>query len=148
MEKRDISSMGTPEAYFAASNSKAGFVSYFGACFDRPEIQKLYIIKGAPGTGKSRFMRDIAELSEQRGGRVKYYYCSSDPKSLDGITVRIGSHVFSVIDATLPHGYEPRLPGLREVIVDLGAFWDTGVLDAYREEIVALNDEKKKAKLS
>jgi hypothetical protein len=52
-----------PEVYFAASNSKDGFVSYFHECFDRPEIEKLYIIKGAPGTGKSKFMKDVASLA-------------------------------------------------------------------------------------
>jgi energy-coupling factor transporter ATP-binding protein EcfA2 len=133
----------TREAYFAAANGRDGFRSYFSECFENPEIQKLYVIKGAPGTGKSKFMKDVSALAEAKGGKVDYYYCSSDPESLDGITVRLPSHTLAVIDATLPHGYEPRLPGVRDVIVDLGAFWNSDVLDAYREEIVRLNDEKK-----
>ena len=135
--------MQNHEAYFAASNSGDGFHSYFGECFDSPEIEKLYVIKGAPGTGKSKFMKDISALAEAKGGSVRYYYCSSDPTSLDGITVRLGAHTVSVIDATLPHTYEPRLPGLRETIVDLGAFWNSNVIEGYSEEIVNLSDEKK-----
>ncbi len=131
------------EAYFAAANGRDGFHSYFSECFDSPEIQKLYVIKGAPGTGKSKFMKDVSALAEAKGGKIKYYYCSSDPSSLDGITVTLGAHTFAIIDATLPHGYEPRLPGLRDVIVDLGAFWDSDVLDTYRNDIIRLNEEKK-----
>ena len=75
------------EKYFAAANSGEGFVSYFGEVFRPEEFQQIYIIKGGPGTGKSYFMRQVAEAAERQGENVVYWYCSSDPDSLDGITV-------------------------------------------------------------
>ena len=74
--------------YFAASNSCRGFVSYYPACFGTDSgVEKLYIMKGGPGTGKSRFMRDVATYAVDRGADVTYYYCSSDAASLDGVII-------------------------------------------------------------
>ena len=78
------------DAYFAASNSAKGFFSYYKECFDTPRIRHLYAIKGGPGTGKSRFMREVAECGEGAGWQCEYIYCSSDPDSLDGLFVAIG----------------------------------------------------------
>ena len=71
-------------AYFAASNSHKGFISYFNEIFRSSQISHLYIIKGGPGTGKSRFIREIASDAEALGYDTEYYYCSSDQSSLDG----------------------------------------------------------------
>ncbi|MBR5615851.1 MAG: hypothetical protein IKW66_03430, partial [Clostridia bacterium] len=71
-------------AYFAASNSRAGFHSYYEACF-RHKVDRLFFIKGGPGTGKSTLMRRVARCGEARGYLAEYYYCSSDADSLDAI---------------------------------------------------------------
>lgn len=130
------------EKYFAASNSEKGFVSYFGRIFDPSEFGHIYIIKGGPGTGKSVFMRKIAERAEKEGKKVVRYYCSSDQTSLDGITVE---NDFAVLDGTAPHDTDATLPGAAEDIVDLGVFWDSNALASHREEIGRLNAEKKRA---
>ena len=43
---------------FAASNSAHGFHSYYAEFFDDAEVDRVFVIKGGPGTGKSRFMRE------------------------------------------------------------------------------------------
>lgn len=129
--------------YFAASNSAEGFVNYFPEIFNRERCSKIYIIKGGPGTGKSRFMRDVANEAESRGLNVKYYYCSSDPDSLDGIIIeemRLG-----VLDGTAPHVYEPSLVGAREQIINLGDFWDEKRLSESLKDIEELASKKSKS---
>lgn len=134
-------------AYFAASNSYKGFVSYFDQIFRSKSITHLYIIKGGPGTGKSRFMREIASSAEAYGDLVEYYYCSSDQSSLDGIIVyRIpdgeAPSAFAVIDGTAPHSFDTVLPGAREDIIDLGQFWNKELLSDSADELARLGKLK------
>ena len=128
--------------YFAAVNSGKGFVSYFSEVFGNGKIKRRYIIKGGPGTGKSSFMRKAAEYAEERGRDVKYFRCSSDPDSLDGITVD-GS--IAMLDGTSPHVYEPRLVGVEDEIINLGQFWDADRLYIRYNDIVALSALKSEA---
>ncbi len=135
------------DAYFAASNSEKGFFSYYSQCFDAPRVDHVYAIKGGPGTGKSRFMREISSAAERAGWSCEYIYCSSDPNSLDGIILSKGKsgECIALLDATAPHVYEPGRPGSREDLVNLGLFWDVEKLSSHKEEIAALNKQKEEA---
>ena len=132
------------EKYFAAANSRGGFVNFFPDCFGETSgVRRLYVIKGGSGTGKSYFMRHAARCAEAAGGHVEYYYCSSDPASLDGVRItwsdggRMG-----IIDGTPPHPWEPRTPGVTEEIINLGDFWNSEILMAHGEQIRALQSRK------
>ena len=140
----EIRSLGE-DAYFAASNSASGFFSYYGDCFDDRRIKRLYAIKGGPGTGKSRFLREVAEYGKERDWEVEYIYCSSDPDSLDGVILSRERRCIALLDATAPHVYEPSRPGVREEIINLGAFWDGEKLAARAEELEAWSLEKRSA---
>lgn len=134
------------DAYFAASNSAGGFHSYYPACFDHARVGRLYAVKGGPGTGKSRFLREVAKRGEADGWHAEYIYCSSDPDSLDGVILtKEGSDGIALLDATAPHVYEPNRPGYREEIVNLGAFWNADRLRAETDRIVGLNRKKQNA---
>ncbi len=134
-EKRSLS--GTP--LFAAANSGKGFFSFYKDVFDRRGLERRYLIKGGPGTGKSYLLRSVAEYAHAKGKAVEYYRCSSDPDSLDGIVI---DERIAVLDATAPHSVEPELPGARDEIVNLGAFWDADALAVHAEEIAALTEKK------
>ena len=113
------------QAYFAAANSARGFISYYAFCFGGEDVRRVYIVKGGPGTGKSRFLGDVANAARAQEYEVSYYYCSSDPLSLDGIVLshpRKGK--IALLDGTPPHAVEPTLPGVRDILVNLGDFWD------------------------
>ncbi len=131
------------ERYFAASNSSVGFKNYFGDIFSSKNIGRIYILKGGPGTGKSRFMREVAEAAERVGFDVEYFYCSSDPDSLDGVL--IGKNMCAVIDGTAPHSVDPIYPGAVDEIINLGEFWNEDMLVPKRDEIISLTEKKKKA---
>ena len=133
------------DEYFAASNSKHGFYNCFGECFDRPEIEHLYLVKGGPGTGKSHFFSDVGAAGEKRGYRVEYILCSSDPSSLDGVILEKGGRSVAFCDATAPHAKDAKDPGLREEFINLGAFWDASRLKASEGELRRLGEQKTNA---
>lgn len=136
-----MTSVRPSPAYFAAANSSDGFYSRFPALFDpySGRWQKIYIIKGGPGTGKSSFMKRAAEVAEQKGYLVERYYCSADPQSLDGI--RIPARGIAMLDGTAPHTVDAVYPGAVEEIINLGMFFDARVLREKSEEIRALCTE-------
>ncbi len=137
-----IRAMGE-NAYFAASNSTKGFISYYEEIFRASRIGRIYAVKGGPGTGKSRFLRDVSESAAGHGWECEYIYCSSDPDSLDGIILtKEGSEGIALLDATAPHLFEPICPGAWEEIVNLGEFWNSEALVARRREIEQLGREK------
>lgn len=130
------------QVLFAAANSGRGFVSFYEEILNRSELQRRYIIKGGPGTGKSSLMRTVAEEAERREMTVEYYRCSSDPDSLDGIVL---DGRIALLDGTAPHSVEPTLSGARDEIVNLGEFWDGERLAERYNEIVALTALKAEA---
>lgn len=131
------------QKYFAAANTERGFVSWFSDIFDPRELSRTYIIKGGSGTGKSTLMKRIADRAEAAGGECEYFYCSSDPTSLDGviITKKNGERT-AVLDGTAPHTTDPKYPGAADEIVNLGEYWCSDILKAQRDELVLLADKK------
>ncbi len=126
--------------WFAAMNTANGFKSFFPDIFGA--LERLFIIKGGPGTGKSRLMKEIVSEAEKRGCVTERFLCSSDPSSLDGIM--IPSLSLGVIDGTAPHTYEASFPGAKENIIDLGAFWDRKKLADNFEIIEGIGGAKKR----
>lgn len=122
--------------YFASANSSEGFVNRFPEIFGG--CRRLYVILGGPGTGKSRFLNDVAA----QGRDVEYYYCSSDADSLDGVLI---DGWLGLIDGTAPHVWAPSCIGAFEETVNLGAFWNSHLLTSNRREIEARSAEKRAA---
>jgi hypothetical protein len=132
--------------YFAASNSCEGFRNYYGDIFTDTRVDRLYIVKGGPGTGKSHFMKTVARRGRELGYRVTEYACSSDPASLDGVLLtRRGAPTVGLLDGTPPHVREPILPGVREEILNLGQFWNSRHLMGQGDAIRRLAAEKSAA---
>ena len=132
--------MISDKKYFAAANTVGGFRSYYGEVFG--ECERIYIIKGGSGTGKSRFMRDFSEYirKSDRCRSIEHFHCSFDPDSLDGIMI---NGTVAIIDGTAPHIYEPTLPGAKENIIDLGRFWSDDKLYESKNELLKLFRRKK-----
>lgn len=125
--------------FFAAANTEEGFYSIFESVFPPSALDKIFIIKGGPGTGKSTLMRQIAEYACGRGYSPELYYCSSDTSSLDGIVIPERS--CAVIDGTAPHMTDPKYPGACETIISLYGAFDIAALRKRRAEIIGLATE-------
>lgn len=107
-------------SYFLGSNSKNGFYSIYDS-FPPKEEDFLHILKGGPGSGKSSFMRKIAQKAEETGYTVHYILCSGDPDSLDGIYIPQRNLAF--VDGTSPHPREPKVYGTDSDYIHLGQFF-------------------------
>lgn len=125
-------------SFFASANSGRGFVNFYGDIFNG--LDKHYIIKGGPGTGKSSLMKAIAYNAEKKGMTVQRFHCSSDPDSLDGIIINELSVAMS--DGTPPHSADPHCPGVTDEIIDLSSFWDKNILAKSRDLIVTGTQKK------
>ncbi len=129
--------------YFAAANTAEGFVGWFDDIFNPRSLDYIYIIKGGSGTGKSTLMKKVAVKAVESGAECEYFYCSSDPTSLDGIIMTMPSGKrLAMLDGTAPHTRDPKYPGATEEIVNLGEYWCDDILKGQKKEIFSLSDKK------
>ncbi len=120
------------EEFYLGANTAKGFVSLYNQLTEDKNHNKIFVIKGGPGTGKSTIMKKVGEWFSKKG-EVEYCHCSSDPDSIDVVILKnIG---ISVLDGTPPHIVEPKFPGAFESIVDLYPLWDEKGLEKKRREI-------------
>ena len=122
---------------FLGSNSYGGFYSLYEDYLAATKPEKVWILKGGAGCGKSGFLRRVAQKMEDAGLSVHRILCSGDPESLDGIRIpQLGAALF---DGTSPHVLEPPLVGQKGFYVDLSRFYGDDVPDlslydaAYKE---------------
>ena len=92
-------------SYFLGANSYRGFHSLYDDFVFSPEVDRLYIIKGGAGCGKSSFMKTIAAAANEAGLDVERVVCSGDPDSLDGIFIPMLRLAY--VDGTAPHAAVP-----------------------------------------
>lgn len=110
--------------FFYGAVSADGFRSLFDKIYSAKEKWRAYIIKGGPGSGKSTFMKKIAESCGNDNTLLGP--CSSDPDSLDAVV--FPDKKVCIIDGTAPHVIEPKYPGICESIVNIGDCWDKDML--------------------
>ncbi len=125
--------------YFPGAITYRGYVSYWDSNLEG--LEQIYILKGGPGTGKATLIRQIAEAMTEAGHDAELLWCSSDVRSLDGVIFRDAG--LAILDGTAPHTRDPKYPGVRDILVDLGRYWDREVLQKNRKEIISLTDENK-----
>ncbi len=126
--------------YFASINTTKGFISFFQNIFDPSKLEKVYILKGGPGTGKSSLIKSVASWAEKMELEYDLFLCSSDPNSLDAIL--LPQSRIAIVDGTAPHVTDPLYPGVVENIVNLGSFWKSDKLKENKSEILSLIKEK------
>ena len=130
------------ERWFAGANTEAGFRGSYGELADEDRLERLYVIKGGPGTGKSTLMKQAAGEAERAGCSVVRYLCGSDPESLDAV---VFDGRIALADGTAPHPLEMRYPGASSSLVDLSRFWDERILSRESGEIRRLTEGKREA---
>ena len=123
--------------FFLGANAPEGFHSLFSELYDPLDGWQAYILKGGPGTGKSTFLRTVAQACDAKGVEYETIRCASDPRSLDAI--RIESKKICLVDGTAPHVIEPKYPGAVEKTLELGAFRQDAPLREKRAESCARN---------
>ncbi|MGV3465110.1 MAG: PRK06851 family protein [Heyndrickxia sp.] len=120
--------------YYAGGNTGRGFYNLFDS--NLKGLDRLFILKGGPGTGKSSLMKRLAHEWGQKGYSIELIHCSSDNDSIDGII--IPSLKVGVVDGTAPHVIEPLAPGAIEEYINLGRAWNSEYLIQHKEKIVEI----------
>lgn len=119
---------------YPGGNTPLGFYSYYKYIIDRKTANRLFILKGGPGTGKSTLMKKIGLDLAKQGYDVEFMHCSSDSNSLDGIV--IPKLLIAIIDGTSPHIVDPVYPGAVDEIINLGQFWHEKGVKESKEDIL------------
>jgi hypothetical protein len=128
---------GKTRHMFAGGNTAEGFFSYYDHILPQDKAERIIILKGGPGVGKSTFMKKIASQMLKEGFDVEYMHCSSDPDSLDGVLFPRKNT--ALVDGTAPHIVDPKNPGAVDEIINLGEFWDNDGFDRNRDNILNIN---------
>ena len=106
---------GTILNFFAGGNTAHGFYSLYESSLQ--SLTRLYILKGGPGTGQTKLIREIGEQLNQQGYEIWFIHTASDNDSFDGVIIpklNIG-----IVDGTAPRVINPELPEESIVFVDL-----------------------------
>lgn len=131
-----MASVGNIREMFPGGNTAYGFYSFYDYIIG-PEANRIFIIKGGPGVGKSTLMRQIGDEMLQRGYDVEFHHCSSDNDSLDGVV--IPAIKIALIDGTAPHVVDPKNPGAVDEIIHLGDYWNEDGIRKHKDSIIAHN---------
>lgn len=127
---------------YPGNNTPLGFFSYYDYILSQEAAGKIYCIKGGPGTGKSTFMRKIADEFSAQGESIDFLICSSDPDSLDGILLK--ERRIALIDATSPHTVDPINPGAVDTIIHLGEYWNEEGIRQNKNAVIATGNKIRK----
>lgn len=128
---------GKIKNYFAGGNTARGFYSLYDS--NLQGLNRIFILKGGPGTGKSSLMKAIGKEWADKGYDIDYLHCSSDNDSIDGVLIpelKVG-----IVDGTAPHVIEPKAPGAIEEYVNLGEAWDSKALANQKKKILRISKE-------
>ncbi|CRK82554.1 PRK06851 family protein [Neobacillus massiliamazoniensis] len=122
---------GKIKNYYAGGNTARGFHNLYDS--NLQGLDRLFILKGGPGTGKSSLMKKIGNEWVEKGYNIELLHCSSDNQSIDGVIIpalKVG-----IVDGTAPHVIEPKAPGAIEQYINLGEAWDVQVLGLHKNKI-------------
>lgn len=124
--------------FFFGSNTAFGFK---GAYEHILSADRLIILKGGAGTGKSTLMKKVAAAATSLNYDTEIYHCSSDAASLD--SVYIPGLNCAVVDGTAPHVIEASLPSVKHFVFNLTDCTDSKKLTASRLTVENLVKHKK-----
>ncbi|MFW6006946.1 MAG: hypothetical protein ACOC1O_03470 [bacterium] len=127
-------SQGKITNFFPGGNTVNGFHSFYE--YLTYNCQKVYIIKGGPGTGKSTTMKKIGKKAINSGYDIEYHWCSSDNDSIDGVVITDKNT--AILDGTAPHTMDPKYPGVIEDIINVGRCWNNQQLNKNKKQIINL----------
>lgn len=135
-----MSKPGLARHVFPGGNTSLGFYSFYEQVIDHT-FNRLFILKGGPGVGKSTLIKNVGSKLNEQGYDIEYHCCSSDKNSYDGLIVP--ALKIAILDGTAPHTMDPKYPGAVDEIINLGAYWSEKGLIASKEEIFRLTKETK-----
>lgn len=130
---------GNVRYMYPGANTPFGFYSFYEHILPQRKAEKIFCIKGGPGTGKSTFIKGVGEYFVSKNENVDFLRCSADPESFDGVLLKDRNVL--ILDGTAPHIVDPRNPAAVDKIIDFGRFWDENKIKEHRDEIISCNEK-------
>lgn len=125
---------------FASSYTNQGFFTFIPKLLEG--MRKVFILKGAAGSGKSTLIRFLGEAFCDQGYEIEFWVSALDSVSPEGVYIpRLEA---AVVDGSLPQAIDPKYPGITGEIINLGEFWDKKALYAHKDEIIRLINQVEK----
>ncbi len=124
----------------ASSNTGQGYRSFLPALIE--SLKKVYVLKGAPGSGRTTFIRQIGLELAAKGYQADFFVSFAGSSSLEGVMCpQLGLAVVKG-DCGYPSEHEQR--GISCEVIDFSEFWDGASLAGCEEEIAELAEEIEK----
>lgn len=129
--------MKNKKCYLSTAYTSSGFVSYNDYLMNPSE--RVYLLIGAPGTGKSTFLKKTGDELQDYGFHVDFIYSSEYKDKIDA--VYINDLNILIINGSKPNSIEASYPGAIERMLDFGNYCDIDYLRNEKNSIVYLFDE-------
>ena len=130
----EVSKKGRIRYIFTSSNTSQGFYTFIPQLLEG--LKKVYILKGAAGSGKSTFIRLLGEAVSEQGYEIEYWISAMEPVNPDGLY--IPQLEAAVVNGSLPQAIDPKYPGGVSIIINLGDYWDEKAVYAQSTKIMEL----------
>ena len=122
--------------YFAEGMTTRGYISLLPNMM--PSWQRVYVLLGGPGTGKSTLIKVIGLELLDRGYGVDFFRSVRDPDSMAGFI--IPNMGLAMLDAMEVSPLRWRAPGVVEKFVDFSIFCDEIKLEKQRSQILIIEN--------
>lgn len=126
------------EYVFTSGFTAQGYYSYLPALLS--SIERVILLQGAPGSGRSTFIKSIGLNLAERGYRVQFWPSPLDASYIDGVYIQQLKTILINVDATGNTEIENH-PGIMIHSIDLRDCYNSEELDSSHEEISLLTDQ-------
>ncbi|MBD2864100.1 PRK06851 family protein [Paenibacillus oceani] len=123
--------------YYAGGNTARGFANQIDSSLQG--LERLYILQGGPGTGKSTIIREVGARMTESGFDIWLLHRPSDNDALDGVI--IPALKTGVVNGMPPRVVHPRLPADKVRYVNLDDAFDEGRLASGKSAIDSLSEQ-------
>lgn len=126
------------EYVFTSGFTAQGYYSYLPARLS--QFERVILLQGAPGSGRSTFIKSIGLTLAERGYRVQFWPSPLDASYMDGVYLQQLKTAIISRDATGSLRIENH-PGVVVHNIDLRNYYNSGDLAGSQAEIAALTDQ-------
>lgn len=126
------------EYVFTSGFTAQGYYSYLPDLLN--SIERVILLQGAPGSGRSTFIKSIGLNLAERGYRVQFWPSPLDASYIEGVYIQQLKTIIINGDATENTNIGAH-PGIMIHNIDLRDCYNFRELDRFQEEIALLTDQ-------
>ncbi len=116
------------------SYTRQGYFSFVPQLIEG--LERLWVLKGPAGSGKSGFIRALGENLADQGYEVEFWLSAMEPGSAEGIFM---PHLnAAVVNGSLPQPVDPPFPGVNGELINLGEGFKGERIEEWHQELVSM----------